>query len=412
MNGARLERRQGRGGPRAPAPRRARLVLRRRLRRRRAGGRPADPRDRRSARAGRRRHPGPLRRRRHRHVEPRWRSRARSSPPFPDAIRYAVFLTDGKNESEPQRIRRRRARRATSGSSSATAGASAPTGRSARCRRSRARSSVARRSSPRPPASSPPSRARWCARGPRRSRTCACGCGRRSGAELAFLKMVNPTLDDLTDRADILGAQQREVFTGAWAAGRDARLPPGRRRRRQVGARARRRDAGGAPEHGLLRLGGRRPGTSTRSARPRGASSRRGPPTSSLSSRIDRQVAHYTGQGELAAAIQTGLELRERGDVAMATQHLGQARCSWLTARARRTRRSGCRRWSRSSTPPPGPCGLKNQVPKAAAMELELESTTTKRSRRRDGPGQRLPRRARRRARRITARCAARRWSR
>ena len=44
-----------------------------------------------------------------------------------------------------------------------------------------------------------------------------------------------------------------------------------------------------------------------------------------LSSRIDQHVAHYTGQGELAAAIQQGLDLREQGNEAAATQLLGRA---------------------------------------------------------------------------------------
>jgi VWA domain-containing protein len=43
------------------------------------------------------------------------------------------------------------------------------------------------------------------------------------------------------------------------------------------------------------------------------------------STRIDPVVAHYTGQAELAAAIQEGLEAREAGDVATATDRLGRA---------------------------------------------------------------------------------------
>jgi hypothetical protein len=44
-----------------------------------------------------------------------------------------------------------------------------------------------------------------------------------------------------------------------------------------------------------------------------------------LSTRIDREVAHYTGQAELADAIQDGLEARKRGDDETATSRLGQA---------------------------------------------------------------------------------------
>lgn len=44
-----------------------------------------------------------------------------------------------------------------------------------------------------------------------------------------------------------------------------------------------------------------------------------------LSTRINSQVAHYTGQAELAQAIQDGLEARKRGDEDTATARLGRA---------------------------------------------------------------------------------------
>jgi von Willebrand factor type A C-terminal domain/von Willebrand factor type A domain len=44
-----------------------------------------------------------------------------------------------------------------------------------------------------------------------------------------------------------------------------------------------------------------------------------------LSTRINRQVAHYTGQAELADAIQAGLEARKAGDERTATVKLGRA---------------------------------------------------------------------------------------
>jgi hypothetical protein len=45
----------------------------------------------------------------------------------------------------------------------------------------------------------------------------------------------------------------------------------------------------------------------------------------SLSTKINSQVAHYTGQAELAAAIQEGLEARKQGDEETATAKLGRA---------------------------------------------------------------------------------------
>ncbi|HEY0452097.1 VWA domain-containing protein [Actinophytocola sp.] len=44
-----------------------------------------------------------------------------------------------------------------------------------------------------------------------------------------------------------------------------------------------------------------------------------------LSTRINREVAHYTGQAELADVIQEGLEARKAGDVETATAKLGRA---------------------------------------------------------------------------------------
>ncbi|GAA2594521.1 VWA domain-containing protein [Winogradskya consettensis] len=46
---------------------------------------------------------------------------------------------------------------------------------------------------------------------------------------------------------------------------------------------------------------------------------------SALSTRINRQVAHYTGQAELADAIQAGIEARKNGDDHTATMKFGRA---------------------------------------------------------------------------------------
>jgi hypothetical protein len=44
-----------------------------------------------------------------------------------------------------------------------------------------------------------------------------------------------------------------------------------------------------------------------------------------LSTRINSNVAHYTGQAELAQVIQDGLEARKQGDEELATAKLGRA---------------------------------------------------------------------------------------
>ena len=49
---------------------------------------------------------------------------------------------------------------------------------------------------------------------------------------------------------------------------------------------------------------------------------------SELTTRIDKQVAHYTGQTELAAMIQEGLAAKAAGDEATATTKLGSRRAA------------------------------------------------------------------------------------
>ena len=44
-----------------------------------------------------------------------------------------------------------------------------------------------------------------------------------------------------------------------------------------------------------------------------------------LSAQISRRVAHYTGQAELAQAVQEGLSARKNGDIATATAKLQRA---------------------------------------------------------------------------------------
>jgi hypothetical protein len=44
-----------------------------------------------------------------------------------------------------------------------------------------------------------------------------------------------------------------------------------------------------------------------------------------LSTKINPQVAHYTGQAELADVIQEGLKARDQGDLETATAKLGRA---------------------------------------------------------------------------------------
>jgi hypothetical protein len=130
------------------------------------------------------------------------------------------------------------------------------------------------------------------------------------GAELAFVKQVAPTVEDLTGRASESGPQTVDFPTGAWGdESRDyhlcVRVPP-----RPVG------DEMLAGRVSLL-VGDEVVGQSLIKAI--------WTDDERLSTRINREVAHYTGQAELADAIQAGLDARRSGDEHGATLKLGRA---------------------------------------------------------------------------------------
>ena len=97
---------------------------------------------------------------------------------------------------------------------------------------------------------------------------------------------------------------------------------------------------------------------------------------SALSTRINRQVAHYTGQAELADVIQTGLEARKAGDDRTATIKLGRA--------AQLAHESGNQATSELlatvvdiEDPVTGTVRLRRKVEAADEMALDTRSTKT-----------------------------------
>jgi hypothetical protein len=197
-------------------------------------------------------------------------------------------------------------------------------------------------------------------------------------AEVISLKQVHPLLDDVTGRAIRATPQVRDYDTGSWGAGetRDyqlaIRVTPGEIGDRVLAAR--------------LSLVLRGPDAIDQEVRPPGARVfATWTADETLSSRLDPTVAHYTTQAELAAAIQQGLEAREHGDESAATHLLGRAvQLAHESGNADMTTR--LKRVVDVVDEERGTVLIKRSVARAAAMDLEVESTTTRRVRRQGAP--------------------------
>jgi len=130
-------------------------------------------------------------------------------------------------------------------------------------------------------------------------------------ASVRFMKQVAPTVEDLTGRRTQSGPQAGDYPTGAWGAGesRDyhlcVRVNPAAIGQEMLAARVSLMVGSDVVGQGLVRA----VWTSDEA----------------LSTRINANVAHYTGQAELAQAIQEGLEARKQGDEDTATAKLGRA---------------------------------------------------------------------------------------
>jgi hypothetical protein len=131
------------------------------------------------------------------------------------------------------------------------------------------------------------------------------------GSTVRFVRQVAPSIGDLTDKAVPVDALTREYPTGAWAGGesRDYHLcidvPPAGVGDERLAARVSLMEGGTPVSQGLVRAVWT--------------------DDEALSTRIDPQVAHYTGQAELAQAIQEGLQARKEGDMDTSTVKLGRA---------------------------------------------------------------------------------------
>jgi hypothetical protein len=130
------------------------------------------------------------------------------------------------------------------------------------------------------------------------------------GATVAFVRQVAPTIEELTDRAVATGPLTAEYPTGTW--GEESRDY-------HVCVKVQPRGAGEEMLAGRVSL------VEGDEVLGQGLIKAIWTDDQALSTRINREVAHYTGQAELADAIQEGLEARKSGDEATATFKLGRA---------------------------------------------------------------------------------------
>jgi hypothetical protein len=181
------------------------------------------------------------------------------------------------------------------------------------------------------------------------------------GATVAFVKQVSPSIEDLTSRAQAVDELTADYPTGAWGTeSRDYHVcisvQP-----REVG------DEMAAGRFSLV-VDGEVAGQTLIKAI--------WTDDEQLSTRISRAVAHYTGQSELADAIQEGLEARRAGDEHTATFKLGRA-----VQLASDSGNEGTMTLLRGvvdiEDPVTGTVRLKRQVEDADEMALDTRSTKT-----------------------------------
>jgi len=134
-------------------------------------------------------------------------------------------------------------------------------------------------------------------------------------ASVRFMKQVAPAVEDLTARRTQSGPQAGDYPTGAWA--------PGESRDYHLGVRV--TAAGMGQEMLAARVSLVTGDPAAPEVLGQGLVRAIWTDDEALSTRINAHIAHYTGQAELAQAIQEGLDARKRGDEDAATAKLGRA---------------------------------------------------------------------------------------
>jgi len=185
-----------------------------------------------------------------------------------------------------------------------------------------------------------------------------------AGARVEFVKQVAPTVEDLTHRRVDAGNQSGAYPLGAWGAeDRDyhirVEVEPAPVGREKLAARATVTAGDEVLGEGLVKA--------TWTA------------DTTLSARISRRVAHYTGQAELAQAVQDGLGARRDGDDAAAVVKLQRA--MELAVESGNTGTAKLLRGVIDVDEHTGTARLRREVAAADEMALDARSTRTARVR-------------------------------
>lgn len=186
------------------------------------------------------------------------------------------------------------------------------------------------------------------------------------GAQLLFVRQVAPSIEDLTTRRVPVSPLIGDYPTGAWGD---------ETREYHVAVRVESKPVGSEQLVARLQIV---VGEETMAS---GLVKARWSSDANLTARISPEVAHYTGQAELADAIQQGLAAKAAGDEAMATVKLGRAvQLAQATGNEEATTR--LRRVVEVDDAERGTVRLKRDASKLDDMALDTGSTKTTRVRR------------------------------
>jgi len=185
------------------------------------------------------------------------------------------------------------------------------------------------------------------------------------GAQVQFVRQVSPTVEDLTSRGTPVNQLTMSYPTGSW--GDEER-----------------------DYHIAIRLAARTVGQEQLAARvqlavgaellTQGLVKAKWSADANLTAQINPEVAHYTGQTELAQAIQEGLAAKQAGDDVTATTRLGRAvQLAAETGNSQATAK--LRKVVDIADAGTGTVRLKHTVDRADEMALDTSSTKTTRIR-------------------------------